>query len=967
MAFIYRAYHAMQRQRPMSTRTGIPTAATYVFVNMINKLRKDFQPEYLAAIYDVGAPVHRNELAMQLKDVRKFNIKTQAFETVEYGGYKANRTETPPDLIQQQPYIRRALEAFRIPILYYEGFEADDVIGTLSCKLSALGHKVFVVSSDKDMMQLVNDDVVILNPTKDNLILDRAGVEQSLGVPPERVIDVMALRGDAIDNIPGAPGIGDKGSVELIQQFGSVEAALDRADEVKKKTYRESLQNNRDNILLSKELVTIHTSVPIEYSLDAMRTQPPDNVACRELFSELEFTTLLKELAPAVDNTEIAYNLEPAEANLTQLLADARSINPDTGLPRGLAIAIAEDARAVSEEVAIESDSEVAEAEPAAAENMDLFSVPPEPAIPLAGVSEDIVACKVGLAVRDYAAVAANLDQPVLRDALADPTLPKDLHDLKAVLRALEPHNVTLAGVRDDVMLLSYLVNPTHGSHTLPDIAARATSRALVHQPAKDNPADPKRLPEAATAIVRLASALGTQILEAGSFEHHILADDTSLGGAMTEEMLFAAPVIARSSGASPLLDVYNTIDKPLVPVLLRMEQAGVRIDSTVLGEMSNRLAVEIDNLAERIYAQAGAAMGTGSGHRFNINSPKQLGDVLFNKMLLPKPMKYGKGKVVSTAQDVLEELAEQHPVPALVLEYRQLAKLKSTYLDALPQLTDAQGRVHTTFNQVGTATGRLSSTNPNLQNIPVRTAVGREIRAAFIPAPGNLLMSADYSQIELRLMAHLSQDPLLLNAYRTGKDIHTLTASEVFGVDAATMDKETRNRAKAVNFGIVYGISPFGLAAQLSIDQKTAKQYIETYFERYRGVQRFIEETLETVRRDQAVRTYFGRIRPIPDIRSRNPNMRGFAERTAINTPLQGTAADLIKLAMLKIDGLIHDRKLKSKMTLQVHDELLFDVVPDEAEAMQKLVKQEMEHVAEFSVPIVAEVGIGKNWRDIK
>jgi DNA polymerase I len=967
MAFIFRAYHAMQRQRPMSTRTGIPTAATYVFVNMINKLRKDFQPEYLAAIYDVGAPVHRNELATQFKDVQKFNIKTQAFETIEYGGYKANRTETPPDLIQQQPYIRRALEAFRIPILYYEGFEADDVIGTLSCKLSALGHKVFVVSSDKDMMQLVNDDVVILNPTKDNLILDRAGVEQNLGVPPERVVDVMALRGDSIDNIPGAPGIGDKGSVELIQQFGSVEAALDRAAEVKKKTYRESLQNNRENILLSKELVTIHTGVPIEYSLEAMRTQPPDNAACRELFTELEFTTLLKELAPSIDNSAIIYNLKPTSAELAQHLAEARNINPDTGLPRGLAVFLAEDARAVLEEIAIEPDAEGVEAEPQAAQNMSLFGVPPDPVIPFTETAAQDAACSFGLAVTDHAALEANLDQPGLREALADPTLPKDIHDLKAVLRALAPHNVMLAGVRDDVMLLSYLVNPTHGSHTLPDIAARTTSRALIHQPTKDNPADPKRLPEAAAAIVRLASALGRQIAEAGSFEHHILRDDPSLGGAMTKEMLFAAPVTAKTVGVSPLLDVYNTIDKPLVPVLLRMEQAGVRIDSAVLGEMSSRLAVDIDNLAERIYTQAGAAMGAESGHRFNINSPKQLGDVLFNKMLLPKPMKYGKGKVVSTAQDVLEELAEQHPVPALVLEYRQLAKLKSTYLDSLPQLTDAQGRVHTTFNQVGTATGRLSSTNPNLQNIPIRTELGREIRAAFIPAPGNVLMSADYSQIELRLMAHFSQDPLLLDAYRTGKDIHTLTASEVFGVDAATMDKETRARAKAVNFGIVYGISPFGLAAQLNIDQKTAKQYIETYFDRYKGVQRFIEETLETVRRDQSVKTYFGRIRPIPDIQSRNPNMRGFAERTAINTPLQGTAADLIKLAMLKIDQLIRKRKLKSQMTLQVHDELLFDVVPEEAEELQELVKQEMEHVAEFSVPIVADVGIGKNWRDIK
>jgi DNA polymerase-1 len=1012
MAFIFRAYHAMQRQRPMSTRTGIPTAATYVFVNMINKLRKDFAPQYLAAIYDVGAPVHRNELAGQLKDVQKFNIKTQAFETVEYDGYKANRAETPPDLIQQQPYIRRALEAFRIPILYNEGFEADDVIGTLSCQLSALGHHVYVVSPDKDMMQLVNANVSILNPTKDNLILDPAGVTATLGVPPERVVDVMALRGDSIDNIPGAPGIGDKGSVELIQQFGTVEAALDRADEVKKKTYRESLQNNRENILLSKELVTIHTTVPIEYSLEAMRTQPVDNAACRQLFSELEFTTLLKELAPSVDNTAVTFNLKPTPSEVAELFTAARVTNPTTNLPRGLAISIFEDARALTEEVSTEPSDDT-EAEPPPAENMSLFGAPIEPATPYTlspTPSPSDPACRLGLAISDHAAIEVSLDTPGLREALEDASLPKDVHDLKAVLRALAPHDVNIAGVRDDVMLLSYLVNPTHGSHTLPDIAARTTSRALVHQPTKDNPNDPKRLPEAAAAIVRLASALATQIAEAGTFEHHIPKDDPSLGGAMTSEMLFAPPPTPAKSLSSfgpppplssfgpppplssfapppplssfaegggsasqtatkaptpytlsptPLLHVYNTIDKPLVRVLLRMEQAGVRIDPAVLNQMSSRLAVEIDNLAERIYAD--------SGHRFNINSPKQLGDVLFNRMNLPKPMKYGKGKVVSTAQDVLEELAENHPIAALVIEHRQLQKLKSTYLDQLPSLADSEGRIHTTFNQVGTATGRLSSTNPNLQNIPTRTAIGREIRAAFIAAPGNLLMSADYSQIELRLMAHFSRDPLLLNAYRTGQDIHTLTASEVFGIPVAELDKETRARAKAVNFGIVYGISPFGLAAQLSIDQKVAKTYIETYFERYQGVRRFIDETLETVRRDQAVRTAFGRIRPIPDIGSRNPNMRGFAERTAVNTPLQGTAADLIKLAMIALDRKISERSLRSRMTLQVHDELLFDVVPEEAEELQALVKHEMEHVAEFSVPIVADVGLGHNWRDIK
>jgi len=967
MAFIFRAYHAMQRQRPMSTRTGIPTAATYVFVNMINKLRKDFAPQYLAAVYDLSGPVFRDERAREMKPLRKWNVKTQQFEQVDYAGYKANRAEMPADLAQQLPYIRRALEAFRIPILSYEGFEADDIIGTLSHKLSALGHRVFVVSSDKDMMQLVTSSVSILNPTKDNLVLDPAGVEAALGVPPARVIDVMALRGDSVDNIPGAPGIGDKGSVELIQQFGTVEAALDRADEVKKKTYRESLQNNRDNILLSKELVTIHTEVPIEFSVDDMRTQPVDNAACRDLFSELEFTTLLQSLAPAADNTAYDYNLKPTEAEIAALLAEARTANTQrvphssrsdgwgAQSPRGLAIAIFEDARAIAEEIAAEPDPESGEPEPPPAETMDLFARPSPPA-PSTAPSSLIsvpcplppVPCSLGLAVDGNAAMEVPLDAPGLRAALEDATLPKVVHDLKAVLRALAPHNITLRGVDTDVMLQSYLVNPTHASHTLPDIAARSTNRALVLQPTKANPADPKRLPEAAAAIVRLAQVFATQIAE---------SDATA-----------SAPTL--SSGpiqTAPLQHIYQTMDLPLVPVLLRMEQAGVRIDPAILSAMSTRLAVDMDTLSDRIYTQAGEAAGQDSALRFNINSPKQLGDVLFNKMQLPRPQKYGKGKVISTAQDVLEELAEHHPVPALVLEYRQLAKLRSTYLDSLPQLVDAEGRVHTTFNQVGTATGRLSSTNPNLQNIPVRTALGREIRAAFIPAPGNLLMSADYSQIELRLMAHFSQDPLLLDAYRTGKDIHTLTASEVFGIPVAQLDKETRARAKAVNFGIVYGISPFGLAAQLGIDQREARAYIDRYFERYAGVRRFIDETLETVRREQAVRTYFGRVRPIPDIQSRNPNMRGFAERTAINTPLQGTAADLIKLAMIRIDAEITARNLRSRMTLQVHDELLFDVVPAEAEELRTLVQHEMEHVAEFSVPIVAEVGVGPNWRDIK
>jgi DNA polymerase-1 len=686
-----------------------------------------------------------------------------------------------------------------------------------------------------------------------------------------------------------------------------------------------------------------------------MRTQPVDNAACRELFSELEFTTMLQSLAPAADNTAIDFNLSPTPTQLAALLAESREQGSgnreQSAALHGLAISIFEDAHAISEEIAADSDSD---SEPSPAETMYMFAAPAPAPSPTPAPAPADSAIRIGLSIDGTSAIEVSLDAPGLRAALEDATLPKLVHDLKAVLRALAPHNITLRGDITDVMLQSYLINPTHASHTLADIAARSTNRALVHQPTKSNPADPNRLPEAAAAIVRLARVFAQQMAESDatfSASSSIRTEDSSSRS--------AAEGSASPTTAHPLLHLYRTMDLPLVPVLLRMEQAGVRIDTAVLSAMSTRLAVEMDTLAEKIFEQ--------SGHRFNLNSPKQLGDVLFNKMLLPKPSKHGKGKVISTAQDVLEELAEHHPVPALVLEHRQLAKLRSTYLDSLPHLVDSEGRVHTNFNQVGTATGRLSSTNPNLQNIPVRTALGREIRAAFIPAPGNLLLSADYSQIELRLMAHFSQDPLLLNAYRTGQDIHTLTASEVFGVDAATMDKETRARAKAVNFGIVYGISPFGLAAQLGIDQRVAKQYIETYFARYAGVRRFIDRTLEAVRRDQSVRTYFGRVRPIPDIQSRNPNMRGFAERTAINTPLQGTAADLIKLAMIRIDAQISQRKLRSRMTLQIHDELLFDVLPPEAEELQTLVKHEMEHVAEFTVPILAEIALGPNWRDIK
>jgi DNA polymerase I len=896
MSFIFRAYHAMARQRSMSTKSGLPTAAVYVFVNMLRKLRDDFSPVLLAAVFDVAAKTFRATQAEAITTIRKFDIKTQTFTEIEYKGYKANRKAMPEDLALQIPYIRRALEAYRIPILELAGFEADDVIGTLARKAAAAKHPVYVVSSDKDMMQLVNDDVLILNPPKDNLICDAAKVEEILGVPPERVIDIMALRGDSVDNIPGAPGIGDKGSVEIIKRFGNVEQALDRANEVEKKTYRESLQNNRDTILFSKSMATIDTNVPVELNVETMRAGEPDLDLLRQLFTELEFTSLLKELLPEVQVTETHYSEAESAADVENILKSV----PTEG---ALAIAV-EQAEALPE-----IEEEAVEEEPQsgmlALTDDSSPTSSPEPG-----------ARRIAISAAAGAAAVVKLDSSSaateLRSILTTATTPKSIHDYKAAIHALDSLGISLHGVQHDPMLYSYLLDPTYSSHRVADVALRRFNLKLSGD-----------LAEAADITGRLTT---------------VLREDVKQGG---------------------LTQLYEEIDLPLVPVLARMEQAGVKIDTTALGKMSTDLEREIAIQAKDICDLAGC--------EFNIGSPKQLGDVLFNRLNLPKPVKYGKGRTISTAVDVLETLAEEYPIARKVLDYRQLTKLKSTYVDTLPALINpATGRLHTTFYQAGTATGRLSSANPNLQNIPIRTELGRGIRAAFIAEPGHVLLTADYSQIELRLLAHFSRDPLLVEAYRRGDDIHTLTASQVFGVPLLMVTPDHRRQAKVVNFGIVYGLSPFGLSQQLGIEPAEAKQFIANYFEKYKGVRAFIDKTLEEARRDLKVKTLHGRIRPIPDINSKNANQRGFAERTAVNTPLQGTAADLIKVAMIRIDAALRERKLKSRMTLQVHDELVFEVPEDEVDVMKSLVREQMERVHDLAIPLLVEIGVGQNWRDL-
>jgi len=846
--FIFRAYHARARTGapPMRTSTGLSTEVVFIFSNMLRKLTRTYQPDYMVAVFESLGKTHRE---------------------TEYAEYKANRAETPDDLTQQVPYVRRLIDALRIPIIQYAGFEADDVIGTLSRQAALAGCEVVVVSSDKDLLQLVTDRVHMLNPAKDDTWYDPAKVKEFMGVEPSQVADLLALKGDAVDNIPGAPGIGDKGAKDLIAQFGSVEAALNRASEVVKRTYRESLENNRERIELSKRLATVDCNVPIEFDLTAYTTHQPDAEQLKPLLKELEFFSQLKEFTESQS---------PVEDTRTRDFA------------------------------ALATEPEV---------TVWLSAIPAGKALSLA-LSTD--ATEIGLCWREGEARSIPLNRlGELKSIVEDAAFPKSAADVKTLTRFLLDRNINAAGFTDDPTLYAFLLDA--------DLAG-CTLEAMVER--------------------RLELKPGPRADERAAFTHEL-----------TERL---RPEIVRRSTTAPhtLLSLYEEIELPLAGVLARMEHIGIRIDAVELARLSSMLETQIAALTRDIHSLAGS--------EFNIASPQQLGKILFEVLAIPTPVKYGKGKVPSTAADILERLAPDHAIVRHVLEYRQLTKLKGTYADALPALIDpATGRVHTSFNQTGAATGRLSSSNPNLQNIPIRTELGREIRAAFVPREGWKLIVADYSQIELRLLAHMSGDPVLVEAFRNGEDIHTRTAAEVLGVPAMLVTKEARNAAKAVNFGIVYGISGFGLAANLGIPRKEAEAYIRGYFERYAGVKRFIDSVIAQTRETGIAKTLLGRERPIPDMNSRNPNARGFAERTAMNSPIQGTAADLIKLAMVRIDRKL--AQFRTKMLLQVHDELVLEAPPEEIDQVKSIVQSEMEGVIELSVPLVVDIGTGDNWRDAK
>ncbi len=853
MGFIFRAFFApMDRLQ----NKGVPTKVPFLFSNMLRRVTKDLQPDFVAVVFDPPGPTFRDKLFTE---------------------YKAQRPPMPNDLFIQIPFVRRLCEAMRLPIIEVPGYEADDVIGALALQSGRRDVDVYIVTSDKDMMQLVGGRVRVLRPgqgaAKPDVILDSAKVEEVMGVPPAQVADVMALMGDSIDNIPGAKGIGDKGARELIRRFGSVEAALDHASEVENKRYREALLNCREQVILSKQLARIASDAPVELDWEALARREPDWSALRDLYADLGFTSLLKEL--------------PAATTTSAVVTDYAALESPAAV--GEFLAAQPDDRPIAVWLTLDSGAREIEGYGARVAGFELSPGP-------------------GVARSAWCDSRPEIMEP-LRAFLADPRRPKIIHDPKLIELLAGP----LRGVNHAVMLYSFLIRPTTAQHNLAEVALR-----------------------------------------------HL---NLTLSGATGEHADFLqrlAPLLRREVEEQDLVPVYDNIDLPLAPVLAVMERHGIRVDPAALASMSASMESEIRSLERCIWEL--------SGCEFNINSPPQLAEILFDKMNLAPSAKRGRARSRSTAADVLNELALLHELPRKVLEYRELAKLKSTYVDALPPLIEpGTGRLHTRFSQTGAATGRLSSSEPNLQNIPVRTELSRQIRAAFVAEPGWTLLSADYSQIELRILAHFSEDPVLVEAFRTGQDIHSRTAQEVFGVGPMAQTSEHRRAAKVINFGIIYGLSPFGLAQNLQIDQKEAAKFIAAYFERYRGVKEYLDRGLEEVRRTGFTRTLFGRRRPIPEISSPQFNLRNLAERTALNTPLQGTAADLIKLAMIKIQQELESLRLRSRMILQVHDELLFEAPPEELDRLSAIVRPAMEQVYPLSVPLVVDLKSGANWRDMK
>lgn len=889
MSHIFRAFFAPMSGRvdPLTNSQGQVTQAVFIFTSMLRKLLADEKPHYIAAIFESGEKTFRHETFTE---------------------YKAHRAEMPDELQSQLPYIVRVCEAFNIPILNAPGFEADDVIGALALQAAERGLQAVIVSNDKDMCQLVQDPLVIcMRQNSQNVKrkvpvppiewCDEAWVEAKFGVPPNQIVDLLGLMGDAVDNIPGAPGIGEKGALKIIKQFGSIENALQNWEQVTHKTYRESLRDNADKIRQSLDLATIRTDVNIKLDLDQLRAQTPDRAAAYKLFRELEFQSLTREFSDAAsadtggEHAPIRYRIIRKREELDSLvrsLWDAEHWG-----------------------FAVSDSTPVGAGQQTGAHNGDKAT----------GVAISTAAGAASYIDFENFEDGAEAAIAPLSDVLANGLLSKSVHDLKRATALLAGHGIEPEGVTDDTLLAAYLLDPIRSRYELVDLARDAVGALGAGDAPEGWEEKQWRAAEAADLTAQAAHVLRGRILEQG------------------------------------LEAIYMEMELPLAPLLYRMEKAGLRVDTNVLAELSQHLGTELGKLTEKIYQVA--------GREFKINSPKQVGDV-FEELNISSGRKTSTGRV-STGRAVLDELAQKYELPKLIIEYRELDKLKTVYTDALPGQIGEDGRIHSQLNQTVTATGRLSSSDPNLQNIPIRTELGRRIRRAFIPEPGCKFISADYSQLELRLLAHVTHDPEMLDAFQKDDDIHSRTARLVFNAKTPEELKEARRFAKIVNFAIAYAIEPFGLSQRVGISRKEAKKVIDDYYETYKGVHRFMEEVPIKAREHGYVRSIYGRIRPIPGINDRNGNVRGRAEREAINMPIQGTSSDIVKLAMLKVDDALRRERIQARMVMQVHDELLLEAPAEEAARAAEILRREMESAVELDVPLKVEVGIGDNWMETK
>ena len=888
MSHIFRAFYAplQNRAAPLATSSGQVTQAIYIFTNMLIKLLREEKPDYIAAV---------------------FESKERTFRHETFADYKKNRLEMPDDLASQLPYIFRLCDAFNIPVINAPGYEADDVIGALVQKVAAQRLKAVIVSNDKDLCQLVRDPLIVVMRQNSQVVkrkepvppvewCDEAWVEKKFGVTADKLVDLLGLMGDSIDNIPGAPGIGSKGAVQIIQQFGSIEAALAGWESVKHKTYRESLRDNADLIRQSRELARIQVDLDVPLNLEEIRAKPPDRTAAYELFKELEFAVLTRDYAdaaPAKPAVQVKqdYRLIQSRADLDKLvrsLFDAEHV--------GVAIADATPPTDGQQECFTEFEM---------AHGIAFSTKPGEAAY---------------VDLEKFNGDAAAAIGP-LREVLSNGLIEKSVHDLKRAVGLLEKLEIKLEGVKDDTFLAAYLLDPNRSKYELTDLAREAVGREDGSNPAANWTAEKWQTASAADLTAQTARILHQRILE------------------------------------KKLETIYSEVELPLAPLLHRMERTGLKVDTRVLSDLSNYLGQELHKLTVKIYELA--------GREFNIGSPKQVGEVLAD-LNINSGRKTSTGRI-STSKAVLEELAQTFELPRLIIDYRELDKLKSVYTDALPGQIAADGRIHCQLNQTVAATGRLSSSEPNLQNIPIRTDLGRRIRRAFVAAKGNKIISADYSQLELRLLAHITQDPVMLDAFQKGEDIHARTARLVFGANTDAELKEARRFAKIVNFAIAYAIEPWGLSQRVGISRQEAKKVIEDYYNTYKGVRRYMDEVPVMAREHGYVRSIYGRIRPLPGITDRNANIRKAAEREAINMPIQGTASDIVKIAMLHVDEELKRTGLKAQMLMQVHDELLLEVAEKDVEKVSKLLKHEMETAVSLDVPLVADVGVGDNWMDAK